>query len=141
MVFRFLPHTADIFIEAEGKTLEEAFEETAKGLSQLMFSKALSAKERVSKKISIESEDLNSLLYDFLTQFLIFRDGENLLFSKVKIISLKSEPPFKLEAILSGEEINLQKHKPNMDVKAITYHEMSIEKTKNGYKIKVLVDI
>ena len=34
--FRFLEHTADVFIEAYGKDLKEAFENVAIGLMNLM---------------------------------------------------------------------------------------------------------
>ena len=34
--FRFLEHTADIYVEAHGKTLEEAFEEAALAMFESM---------------------------------------------------------------------------------------------------------
>ncbi|MEM4679195.1 MAG: archease, partial [Candidatus Jordarchaeales archaeon] len=82
--FRFLEHTADVKIEAEGKTLEEAFEEAARGLYELMtdISKVTPV---VEKKIEVEGSDLENLLYNWLEEFIYLTDSERLVFSDFKV--------------------------------------------------------
>ena len=46
-----------------------------------------------------------------------------------------------LTAIARGEDINLQRHVYHIEVKAITYHEMSIEQEKDNFTIRYLVDL
>jgi SHS2 domain-containing protein len=138
-MFEFLPHVADVYIKASGKTLEEAFAQCALGLEQTMV-EIKDVKPEIEKKFEIESEDEKSLLFDFLSQFLIFHDVDNLIFSEVKVESIKKNEKFKLKAVAKGEVFDANKHRQNTLVKAITYHEMEIKK--NGeFIVKVLVDI
>ena len=46
-----------------------------------------------------------------------------------------------LTAIARGEDINLRRHVYHIEVKAITYHEMSIEQEKDNFTIRYLVDL
>ena len=139
--YRFLEHTADVFIEAEGKDLAEAFENVASGLMKLMIENIEEAKGSVTKHISVEGEDLQALLFEFLTQFLVLHDSENLIFTDINVEKLEKNDKWHLEAKLKGEDFDAEKHQGNVHVKAITYHEMSVVEETDGAKIKVLVDI
>lgn len=139
--FRFLEHTADMYIEADGKTLEEAFSNAAEGVGFMTVSSD-NVNEKIKKSFKIESENLESLLFDFLSKFLFFLDAENLVFHKVLVekIEEKNKKWF-LSAKAFGEEFNQDKHETGTHVKAITYHEMEIKKKGKDYIVKVLVDI
>jgi SHS2 domain-containing protein len=45
-----------------------------------------------------------------------------------------------LHATVCGEKIDLSRHKLHKEVKAATYHDMKIEKTKEGWVIEVVCD-
>lgn len=139
--FKFFEHTADVEFESYGKTLEEAFENAALVVSEVMTD-TKKVESRIKEKISIESEDLKSLLYDFLEKLLILHDSKNLVFSKFKVnyINRKNDK-FRLEGSLSGEEFGPKKHESRTAVKAITYHQMKIGKKKGKYFIHAVLDI
>jgi len=130
-----------MYIEAEGKTLEDAFANVAEGVGFMIVSSENVAKT-VKKSFKIESENKESLLFDFLSKFLFFLDAENLIFHKVVVekIEEKNKKWF-LSAKAFGEEFNAEKHETGTHVKAITYHEMKINKKNNQFVVKVLVDI
>lgn len=139
--FEFLPHTADVYVQAYGKTLEEAFENTALGMQEVMV-KIKNVKPKIRKHFILESEDEQSLLVDFLTQFLILHDAENLVFSKVKVKKIeKTKNGLKLSAEAFGEPFDENKHEQGTYVKAATYRDMEIEKSNKKVRIKVLLDI
>lgn len=139
--FKFFEHTADVEFEAYGGNLKEAFENAALVVSEVMTD-TKKVEPRVREKISIESEDLKSLLYDFLEKLLILHDSKNLVFSKFEINYINKEnDKFRLEGFFSGEEFNLEKHESRNAVKAVTYHQMNIEKKKGKYFIHVVLDI
>ncbi len=142
---RFFEHPADIEFEAYGKTLEEVFENVAKVVLSTMTNIA-KVKKKIQKSIEISSEDLLSLLYDFIEQILIFHDAENLVFGEVKVKKIeKREDKYFLEAELNGEEYSQEKHESGTVIKAITYHEMQIGKKKVNeeelYYAHVVLDI
>lgn len=139
--FRFLEHTADMYIESWGNSLEEAFENAAIGLG-FMIVVSDNVEPKVEKTIEVEAEDEKALLFDFLSQFLIFQDAESLIFHKVKVEKIeKRNSKLHLVAKAWGEKFNPEKHEEGTHVKAITYHYMEIKREKNKYLIKVLVDI
>ncbi len=136
MRFRFVEHTADIGVEAFGKNLEETFENASLGFLEIMTDTS-KIEPKIKKEIKIESEDLKSLLYDFLEQFLVLHDSENLLFSKFKINKIEKNKKYHLEAEVFGEEFNPEKHEDRTSVKAITYHQMEVSEK----RVFFIVDI
>jgi len=137
--FEFLSHTADIKIRAYGKTLEEAFKNSALALKEVMSNNAKIA-QKSKRKIEIESENKESLLYDFLEQFLYLFDAESFILSKIENLSIeKSKTGLILKAEVTGD--NSRNYKFTNDVKAITYNEMSIKEHKNEFTITFVLDV
>ena len=97
--YEFLPHTADTRIRAYGKTLEEAFINCALATTDTITNHT-KIKAAVERKIKIKSENKESLLYDFLEQFLILLDSEGFLLHKVKELKIKD---LQLTATVSGD--------------------------------------
>ncbi|WP_421077563.1 archease [Methanothermococcus sp. Ax23] len=146
-MFEYFETMADMGVIARGKTLEEAFEESAKALSNLMVNIG-TVEKRIKREIEISSEDLYSLLYDFLTELLIILDSEYLIFSDFDIKIHKknrteneNEEEYILKCVAYGEELDKEKHEPKEEVKAITYHKMEIKKENDEYVIKYIVDL
>lgn len=143
MRFKFLPEiaTADIAFEAYGKNLEELFANAGMALMAVMVD-IKDIKPSKNHELRIKNKGLEELLFDFLSELVFLKDKQQILFSKfeVKIKSLYSKP-YALVANLWGEKINPKKHKLRADIKAVTWHLFKIEKTKSGYKARVVVDI
>lgn len=133
--------TADMAFIAYGKTLEEAFENAALVVFETMTN--LDKVEKKTKKtIKIKSEDEKSLLFDFIDNLLFYKDAENLLFSSVKVKKIqKTKEGFTLEAEALGEEFDPEKHEQRSLVKAITYFGMEIKKGKEGWSLKITLDL
>ncbi|KZX10953.1 archease [Methanobrevibacter curvatus] len=139
--YEYFGVTADIGFYSYGKSLEKGFENAGMALFDVISEIDL-VDENISKKISIESEDIISLLYDYLEELLFLHETEFLLFSKFKVIFIKNNGNFyKLDVIAYGEEINWDKHVKKSEVKAITFHQMNVEKKENIYILKVILDL
>ena len=140
--FRFLDHTADVSVEAQGKNLEEAFEQTAYSLMETITPSFVKMSPEIKKTIIIEAEDKEALLFDFLTEFLYLFDVEELIFSEIKIHPIKyDQTKYQLKADIKGDKFNKNKHEVGTEVKAITYSYMIIEEKKKGVKINIVFDI
>ncbi|MHA1712189.1 MAG: archease [Candidatus Freyarchaeota archaeon] len=139
--FRFLEHTADAKIEAKGGSLEEAFEEAAKALYELMTDTSRVNPE-VERRIEVEGEDLESLLYNWLEEFIYLTDSEGLIFSVVNVEEIRRENGrYRLAATARGERFNPEKHVSKTDVKAATYHEMEINVGEGEARLVFVLDI
>jgi SHS2 domain-containing protein len=140
--YRFLDHTADVSVEAEGNNLEEAFEQTVYSLMETITPSIKSITPKIEKIIAIEAEDKEALLFDFLTEFLYIFDVDGLIFNEVKIHPIKKDQnKYYLKALCKGEKFDKLKHESGTEVKAITYSFMNIEEKKNKAKINIVFDI
>ncbi len=141
--FRFLDHTADIQVESWGPTLEAAFSQTGLSLMTTISPNLNLISPSTEKTIQIEAEDEESLLFDFLSEFLYIFDVEELIFSEIVVVEIikKEQDKYHLKARIKGEIFDKNKHEIGTEVKAITYSFMEIEEKKGTIKIKVVFDI
>jgi len=137
MGIKFLEHTADVKFQADGATIEKAFEESALALKQTIASD-VKVVGKIEKKIKISGNDFEGLLYNFLEEILFLLDVEDFLISDVKEIKI-DEKNFGLDAILVGDLAS--KYKFTNDVKAITYNEMFVKKQKDKFICQVVLDV
>lgn len=136
--YEFFDHTADIGIKAYGRDLNEAFENAALAVFEVMTDTS-KVEPKESREIEIDGMDLENLLYRWIESLLVYYDSELFLFGKFKVkIDFEN---LRLNAIAWGEKFNPDKHERRTVVKAMTYHEMSIVKTNNGYELTFVVDI
>ncbi|GAB6102004.1 archease [Thermococcus atlanticus] len=131
-------HTADVGIRGYGETLEEAFENVAVALFDVMVDvRKVEGKE--CREVEAEGEDLMALLYSFLEELLILHDTEGVVFSDFEVRIEKTPDGYRLKAKACGEPLDYEKHGPKEEVKAITYHDMKIEQLPDGKWMAQLV--
>ena len=139
--FEFLEHTADILIAAHGQSLEEAFENAALAMFEVMTdtTKVNPAEEDT---VEVDAEDEYALLYSWLEALLIKFEVKGMLYSKFKISNLEDKPEgLKLKANVWGEKFNPEKHPQKVAVKAVTYHRMEIIKDIEKVTLEFILDI
>lgn len=134
--YKILEHTADVGIEARGKTLKEAFENAASGMLSIMIDSEKVA-EKESYSLKTKGRDEKELLVAFLSELLYKYEVDDILPKRVNISLLTDK---ELRAKVYGEKIDLKKHTIDTQIKAVTYHQLAIEKNKN-WKIRVIFDI
>lgn len=136
--FEFFDVTADVGFHAYGKTLEEAFENAALAMFEVMTDTS-KINLSICKTIKIESEDPLALLYDWLDELIFLHDAEYLILSQFEVEITQNQETYSLQGSVCGEAFNPDKHESREDVKAVTYHLMDI-KEENGYTVQVILD-
>ena len=139
--------TADIGFYAYGESLEEAYENA--GLAMFNVITDIDKVKKVeSRELEIVSEDLVSLLYDYLEELLFLQDTEFLFFCDFKIDIEKIEDKessnlenYKLTCSAYGEEINWDVHTHKSEVKAITFHKMCVKEDNGVFKLRAILDL
>lgn len=135
--YRILEHPADMGIEAFGPDLGEAFRQAAFGLTSIIVD-AISIRPSVFKEISVEGSDAENLLVRWLSEILYLYDGEDYLIGGIEIVKMSSTI---VTAKLQGEFVEEERHRLKMDVKAVTYHQLSVTEGPSGSTIRVFLDI
>ena len=140
--FEFREHTADVQVRSWGPSLEEAFSQTAYSLMTTITPNLNKITVKVERKITVEAEDIEALLFDFLSEFLYIFDVEELIFNQICVHQIERlNDNFKLFATLKGEKFDLDKHEIGTEVKAITYSFLNIEKKHESTIIDIVFDI
>ena len=135
--FRILDHTADVGFEAFGFTLPEVFENAARAMAHLIADPAtIQPVEGVP--IEVQGTDPPDLLVNWLSEILFRHDAERWLFCDFRVESLDDHAA---SGVAWGEKIDLARHRTNLMVKAITYHQLSLQQAAGGWRAQVYVDI
>ena len=122
--FKPLAHPSDVGIIAFGKSTKELFENSAFGMFSLMADlDRVESKETFITKA--EAEGHESLLVNWLNELIFYEDSKKILLQQFKITKLTKT---RLEASVSGEKINMEKHFIYRPIKAATYNQLQISK-------------
>ncbi len=137
--YELIGHTADAEFRAYGKTLEEAFKNSAKAMYAVLIDPK-EIKSKITHKIHVESENRQALLYDFLEEFIVLMDVEGFMLHDLEVhIDEKNGGRLEIDAVVTGD-VNTN-YKISGDIKAVTYNDMKIEEKKGIWMCQVVVDI
>jgi SHS2 domain-containing protein len=140
LTFKFLPDVAlaDIAFEAESKTIDGLFESCALALTDIMVDPS-TLRVETTRDLELKADDADRLLYDFLTELIVIKDVDSLLFKEVKVrVDADNNT---LSASLMGEPIDRDRHTLRNDVKAVTMHMFGIKQEGDAWKATVVLDI
>ncbi len=140
MPFRFLPDVAlaDIAFEAESDSPDGLFETCGAAITDIMVDPK-TLRPTTERSFSLESEDLDRLLYDFMTELIVIKDVESLLFKEYEV---KVSPQgTSLTAVIKGEAIDRERHRLRNDVKAVTMHLFGVKHEGRRWRTTVVLDI
>jgi SHS2 domain-containing protein len=135
--FEIVEHTADIGIKAYGKDLKEAFANSAYAMFSLIID-LKRVKEEESFELELSSAERKELLVAFLSELLYNYEVKGFLGKRFEIEDLGKR---KIKAKIFGEKLDSRRHKPRMEIKGVTYHQLEIEPFKEGWRVQVIFDI
>jgi SHS2 domain-containing protein len=133
--FEFIEHTADIGLRAYGATLAEAFANAALGMFSVM-AELDGVREAEIRRVAVRADDIEGLLFEWLNSLLYYFDVEMLLFKQFDIIEFEEK---KLSALCYGEKYDSSRHSLRMGVKSATYHRLEVDREKNC--VQVIFDV
>jgi SHS2 domain-containing protein len=93
---------------------------------------------REETRIEVEGADAKSLLVNWLSEILYRIDADGRLFHDFDV-GIHGDRS--LTAIARGEPFDRARHAVNLQVKAITYHQLALDETPAGWRAQVYVDI
>ena len=136
MRFTTLDHTADVGVEAYGRTLAEAFENAAVG----MFSQVVDVetiRPLVERCVEVVAHDEGELLVSWLNELVYLFDVENLVFSSFRIEEMSET---RLRGCAYGEPVDPARHHLHLAIKSATYHGLQIRHD-GEYAVRVIFDV
>lgn len=120
---------------AYGKSLAEAFANAAYGLFSLIV-EPNKVKEKESRKVTVQAQDAEGLLFNWINELIYIFEVERLLFKSFDITEFTG---LSLEATCWGEKYDPSRHQLRTGVKSATYHMLKVDGEKN--RVQVIFDV
>ncbi len=137
MPFELLEHPADIGFRAFGGTAADLFANAAVAL--LSIAAVLdNATPRERYELAAEGADYESLLVAWLSEVLYLYDGRGIAAREFRVGSIT---PHAISATALGEPRDPERHPARLVVKAVTWHQLKVEETPQGWVAEVYLDI
>ena len=136
--FWVLEHTADVGFEARGRTRADVFRNAGRGLMSIIIDlESVSPQESVT--LETKAAGPPDLLVNWLSEILYLQDSEGWLFRDFEIETLTDRS---IHGTARGERYDRDRHQIKLLVKAITYHQLVLEKNPEAeWRAQVYVDI
>jgi len=143
MPYRFRDEisTADVAFEVWGETLEELFISGAAALLRTMAASPEHVERQQELGIRLEQDELDLLLFTFLQELIFYKDARRLLLHADRVQIAEREGGFILEAVVSGEQIDVGRHRMLVDVKAVTLHRFELQFRDGFWQAVVVLDV
>ena len=134
---REFAHTADVGFEVEAPTVPALFERAALGLAATIADlDGVVARDR--RTVAVQADDRTVLLHDFLHAILLLAQVEGFLISAVEV---QEADETAVRAVVLGEPVDPGRHRLHGEVKAVTWHGLTVEPTDAGWRGWVLLDV
>jgi SHS2 domain-containing protein len=130
-------HTADLGLRVRAASLEQLFAEAAAALLAVLVANPAAVRGVQEKTFRVAGDQYDYLLFDWLSELLYTFETEHLVWAQCDV----QLDPQGLVAVCRVEPIDRQRHDLDHEVKAITYHELKVERTADGWLTEVIVDI
>lgn len=130
-------HVADIGIRGYGKTLEQAFEQTAVAMTAVVCDPA-TLKPEMPLPIQCDAPDHELLLTEWLNALIYEMAVRKVLFGRFEV---RIDGTY-LQATAWAENLDRARHRPVVEVKGATYTELRVTRQDNGiWLAQCIIDV
>lgn len=136
-MYEYFDHTADLGIRVRAADRETLFIEAAQAMLAAVVEDLSTIRPECEIVVTIEGDDPDYLLFDWLSELLVRLDTEHLVFGRFEVQFTDTG----LIGKAVGESLDRNRHDPEHEIKAITYHGLLVEQTEDGWLAEVIVDI
>ena len=133
--YEVLEHTADIGLLARGGSPEEVFREASVGMLEIAGSWHPGEGREVP--VAVEAPDLAGVLVDWLSEVLYVQDAGGVSVGGVELEAVSSNTARGTVTVrpFVGD------HTEGVQIKAVTYHQLNVEKDDEGWLARVFFDV
>lgn len=130
------PHDADMGIAVVGPDLNQAFEQAAVAMTNIITDSQIMASNSI--KINCQAPDLEGLLVDWLNSLIFEMAVRGWLFGRFQV-EIKDH---KLSAQAWGEPIDRARHKPAVEIKGATFTGLYVRQDEQGmWRLRCILDV
>ena len=138
--YEFVEHTADIAVFVYGGSLKELFTSAALAMFAVMVGKKQNKPKAALKEVAINKEEktLEDLLKAWLDELLFYFSTEGLVLHRIKSLECGEGA---LSAKVLFDVFDDEHYEIKDEIKAVTYHELKVEKLRNKWQAHIIFDV
>ncbi|NQU12255.1 archease [bacterium] len=127
--YEFFDHTADVGVRISGASLPDLFQQAAAALYAAMGRWVVVADPVVVRHVDLTAGSLEDLLHDWLGELLYDFATDHVVYREWAFRELG---PGRLAADLRGGRANYAQSEPRAEIKAVTYHQLTVQRQADG---------
>ena len=136
-MFETFDHTADVGLRMRATDLDTLFADAARAMFSVMAGDLQAVRLAEEVHITLAADDLDALLRDWLGELLYTFHVRKLMFADFTVSVGESG----LQGTARGERMDAARHKLDVEIKAVTWHGLKVERSSEGWLAEVIVDI
>ena len=135
--FELLDHTADIALHVAADSIERLFRYAADGL-YVVVGELVTSSDSHPTAFRFEAGDVESLLHDFLAELLFLLETRRVRLADFTFACLDDNV---CDVTASAADIDAQASTFDREVKAVTYHDLSVIRRAGRFETTIILDI
>jgi len=136
-MYETFDHTADIGLRIRAADLDALFSDAARAMFSVIVANLETVRPNQEVAFSLEADELDELLRKWLAELLYTFHVRRLIFSEFTV----TVRPGGLGATVRGEPIDPSRHEMDVEIKAVTWPGLRLERDGEGWMAEVIVDI
>jgi SHS2 domain-containing protein len=133
--YEILEHTADVGLRAHGNDLAECFSQAAAALVEIIGIARPGSGRRFA--IELSADDTGALLVDWLSEILYLHDVHDAVVGGVTVDTVSGHELRGSVTLAPRGDADIE----GVQVKAVTYHQLSVQRSGEGWVAEVYLDI
>ena len=140
-MYEYFEHTADVGLRVQAPDLNSLFADAGRALFGLMVENLDDVRPERTVQLSVSGgtapHQLDYLLFDWLSELIREFEAERTILCEFHVQTGDSG----ISAECRGETLDPSRHRLGHEVKAVTYHELKLEHTPQGWQAEAIVDL
>jgi len=135
--YTLLDHTADLRIRVSGTDPADLFKNTGLALFDLITTPDRLVPREVIE-VAVTGDDPADLMVNFLRELLYLWTGNEKLVKLIDIVDISDNA---VSSLVSTDRYQPGSHEILHEIKAVTYHQIEVSRTKDGWQATVVFDV
>ena len=132
--------SSDATIEAWGTDLAELLTSAWRAALEVMIDDADELPATTEIEVNISAADPEALLFDLIDELIFNKDARGLLLLLDRPHIREEKDGYHLRAVARGEHIDRLDAELGTDVKAVTFHQFTLQRSAEGWFARVVLD-
>ena len=137
MRYEEIEHTADVRLKVYGADEKELFANAAFALFDTLVDLS-GVGGGIREEVEAEGGDIEETLVGFLGELLYRFDVGRKVYRGFEVIELAET---RVRAACTGEDFDPGRHEQKMEIKAVTFHDVRIERGESGLSVAITCDV